>query len=145
MKFADFLNDKHWRSAYEKPVTCEGYWSASMQKWDYNDSSILTKLIQEVGRLCDSYASDLFIDWSSLEKRIEKAGYDYTGEVCLFGLRENGVDHNAFIESRMDNYGDYWRYEYRAIYKLVITVEEANHNCDYGVKAKYIKMELGRV
>ena len=34
-----------------------------------NLSSILTVLIQEAGRWCRSYASDLFIYWSSLQKQ----------------------------------------------------------------------------
>lgn len=37
-----------------------------------NLSSILTVLIQEAGRWCRSYASDLFIYWSSLQKQVDE-------------------------------------------------------------------------
>lgn len=133
------------KSSYAKVIEASGHWSTYSNAFDFNDSSILTKLIQETGRLCDSYASDLFIEYKYLMKRMEEAGYNYTGEVCLFGLRDMGVDGNSFIESRLTQNPHYGIYEYRAIYRLAITVTEEDYNVDYGVKAKSIKMELVKV
>lgn len=89
--------------------------------FDINYSSILTRLIQECGRLCESYASDLFITWNGIiqklkEKTMETSAY-------LFGIREMGVDSNEFVISRYNNYGSYARHEYRKIYRLDIIVE----------------------
>ena len=47
-------------------ITAEGRWQRDLWGqlcWDINTSGILTQLIQDAGRYCDSYASDLFIQW----------------------------------------------------------------------------------
>lgn len=64
-----------------------------------NYSRILTILIQEAGRVCADYASDLFISWESLldeaEKKMkEKADFTLT---TFFGFREQGVDGPFYI------------------------------------------------
>ena len=92
------------------------------RNWDINYSSILTKLIQECGRLCERYASDLFIDWMSIAKKIENKTLETS--IHLFGIRENGVDHATFILSRYENNGRNAMYEYRKIYRLDISVNE---------------------
>lgn len=86
-----------------------------------NYSSILTRLIKECGRLCESYASDLFITWNSIVRKLEEKTMDTSA--YLFGIREMGVDHNEFILSRYDNNGCYARHEYRKIYRLDVIVE----------------------
>lgn len=88
--------------------------------FDINCSSILTRLIQECGRLCESYASDLFIIWNEIiqklkEKTMETSAY-------LFGIREMGVDSSEFIISRY-NSDCYAKHEYRKIYRLDVIVE----------------------
>lgn len=97
---------------------------ATGRNWDINYSSILTKLIQECGRLCERYASDLFIDWSSIKEKIENKTLEIS--TYLFGIRENGVDHNAFVLSRYENNGKNAMYEYRKIYRLDITVDDGD-------------------
>ena len=94
------------------------------RNWDINYSSILTKLIQECGRLCERYASDLFIDWSSIEGQIKDRCLETSTR--LFGIRENGVDHNTFVLSRYENNGRNARHEYRKIYRLDITVDNGD-------------------
>ena len=42
-------------------IEATGSWNDYRECWDINTSDILTKLIQAAGRLCDRYASDLFI------------------------------------------------------------------------------------
>ena len=109
----------------EKDFSTKTYYSqvieAEGRDFDINCSSILTKLIQECGRLCESYASDLFITWSGIERKLKEKTMETS--VHLFGIREMGVDHNEFILSRYNNYGCYARYEYRKIYRLNIIVD----------------------
>lgn len=85
-----------------------------------NYSSILTKLIQEAGRWCKSYASDLFIDWYTIYKQIEEQ--QLKNGSYLFGFREYGVDHDNFIFHRYEQHNA--SHEYRAIWRLDITVDE---------------------
>lgn len=94
-----------------------------------NYSSILTKLIQECGRLCESYASDLFVDWNIIDEKLRAKTMETSTH--LFGIREMGVDHNEFILNRYNNNGCYAKYEYRKIYRLDIVVDD-----------DFIRMEL---
>ena len=109
----------------EKDFSRIAYKAKAIKAWgrDFkiNYSSILTKLIQECGRLCESYASDLFIDWSTIDKKLQEKTLETS--VHLFGIREMGVDHNEFILSRYNNYGYHARYEYRKMYRLNIIVD----------------------
>lgn len=92
--------------------------------FEINYSSILTKLIQECGRLCESYASDLFIIWNGIARKLEKKAMETSA--YLFGIREMGVDHSEFILSRYNNNGCYANYEYRKIYRLDVIVENGS-------------------
>lgn len=86
-----------------------------------NYSSILTRLIQEAGRICEFYASDLFIDWRSIVEALDDGSVE-TGS-RLFGFRKSGVDEAKSIL--------YWRNEtsralpdhYSTIWRLDIDVE----------------------
>lgn len=90
--------------------------------FDINYSSILTKLIQECGRLCESYASDLFITWNRIVRELERETMETS--TYLFGISEMGVDHTEFVLNRYNNYGCLAKYEYRKIYRLNIVVED---------------------
>ena len=90
-------------------------------KASINTSSILTKLIQEAGRWCRSYASDLFIFWSSLQKQVEEGSIESSSH--LFGFRETGVDDESSIFHKYANYGYIPAHEYRAIWRLHINVD----------------------
>ena len=92
------------------------------RNFDINYSSILTKLIQECGRLCESYASDLFITWNEIVQKLKDKTMETS--VYLFGIRDMGVDHNEFILSRYDNNGCFAMHEYRKMYRLNIFVED---------------------
>lgn len=85
-----------------------------------NYSSILTRLIQEAGRICEFYASDLFIEWRSIVEALEDGTIE-TGSY-LFGFRDSGVDEAKSVL--------YWynetsrgRDHYSAIWKLDVDVE----------------------
>lgn len=83
-------------------------------KWAINISDILTKLIKEVGRLCDNYASDLFIGWNEIQKKLDN-GTMRGDELYVFAIRDGGVDHEQWYENHKDkpNY-------YRAVWFLDI-------------------------
>ena len=87
-----------------------------------NYSSILTRLIQEAGRWCKRYASDLFIDWYYLINDIKNNAVE--DRTLLFGFREDGVDGNRFVCSRYTQDRTLARYEYRALWRLDITVDD---------------------
>lgn len=121
------INDYAW-----KPITEDGYLSRYSEKYEINYSGILTRLIQETGRFCESFASDLFIDWEAVLRCIDTdAPID---ETYLFGLRQHGVDHKEYVFSRFENDGAYWKHNYRAMYRL-----------DIHADGKDISMTLGRV
>jgi len=112
-----------------------GYYSG---RYEINYSSILTQLIQEAGRYCERFASDLFIDWSSVVDWIDSAENGME-ETFLFGFRQNGVDHKEYVLSRYENEKDRARYNYRSLWRLDV---ETSRN-EYGTDE--IKMVLGRV
>lgn len=103
-----------------KPIESTGYWSNFSERWDINYSSILTELIQQAGRWCECFASDLFISWQTVEKRL--VSREIENESFLFGFRQYGVDHDRFIFSRFNQ--DEFTQEYRTIYRLDIELME---------------------
>ena len=120
-------NDYAWKTIIE-----DGHLSYYSGRYEINYSSILTKLIQEAGRLCESFASDLFIDWQAVTRCIDTDAE--INETFLFGLRQYGVDHKEYVFSRLENDGRYWKHNYRAMYRLDVTAD-----------GKDITMTLGRV
>ena len=88
--------------------------------FEINYSSILTRLIKECGRLCESYASDLFVDWNGISRKLKEKSMETSS--YLFGIREMGVDHSEFVLSRYNN-NSHAYYEYRKIYRLDIVIE----------------------
>ena len=90
--------------------------------FDINYSIILTKLIQECGRLCERFASDLFIDWHNIEEEIKNKTIG--ASTYLFGIREDGVDHDEFILSSYNTNGCNAKYRYRKIYRLDVVVDD---------------------
>lgn len=86
-------------------------------KWEINYSSILTKLIQEAGRWCEYYASDLFITWHDIDKKLDDGTMGT--EQFIFGFRDNGVDHKEWYELHKN---DVCRY--RAVWFLDVTIND---------------------
>ena len=114
-------------------VTASGYVSSYSGAYEINTSGILSRLIQEAGRFCESFASDLFIDWKEIEKKIDCN--DALFLTYLFGFRQNGVDHNSFILSRYNGGGyAFPEKEYRSMWRLDIKAD-----------GNSITMTLGRV
>ena len=131
-------------SDYIKPIVTEGSTSyySDRNGIEINYSSILTRLIQEAGRYCEDYASDLFIDWSSINDKLIEGTIE--SETKLFGFREHGVDHINFIFDRAHNSPRIYQYEYRSIWRLDIEVT-ADENYWWHKVKKDVKMTLYRV
>lgn len=107
-----------------------------------NYSGILSFLIRRAGNICKSYASDLFITWSGLTERLQDVSY--TGEKLLFGFRECGVDSNAFVLSRLNNYGkEGMMSEIKELYILEIKAEPMYGSCGEVTRVD-IEMKLGK-
>lgn len=96
-------------------------------KYEINYSSVLTRLIQEAGK-CEYYASDLFFDWNYMIDILENIDQpkDFS-LIRVFGFRESGVDHKAFVDSRLDCPACYGRKEeiYHGIYVLTLECRES--------------------
>ena len=126
------INDFHRANIFEE----EGRWISHNEKVDINYSSILTKLIQEAGRLCDYFASDLFISWESVKRWINEL---YIGEpkseTFVFGFRKSGVDHKEWVENKYQNPTVYGTPKeiYREIYVLKMDFDGGS-----------LKMKLGK-
>ena len=88
-----------------------------------NWCSILTALIKIAGRICRRFASDLFIDWRSIDAALRDKSYN--GGKYLFGFRENGVDHAAYILARLNDSWMHYRSEVKELYLLEIKVERS--------------------
>lgn len=72
---------------------------------DANFSDEYTRLIKLSAKLCDRFASDILIDIKSIEDWLNDENMDSESEerVFFFGFRKDGVDHEAFIESKVKN------------------------------------------
>lgn len=69
-----------------------------------NLSGISTRLIQDVGRFCERYASDFIISWDAVRKQLEPRPItEPYRSVELFAIRRAGVDHNSFFMSHLKN------------------------------------------
>lgn len=85
-------------SCGERIITAKGRY-----RWgevEVNDSSIWTRLIQEAGRKCDWYASDILI-WYESYMRVRdeciRSGGEYN---WMYGFRTSGVDECEQTEGR---------------------------------------------
>ena len=87
-----------------------------------NMSTIYDKLIKEAAK-CRYYASDLIIDIRALERAIEAK----ENKLVFFGFRESGVDHEAFIDSRLESSGGNPEVNYRAIWAVDLKFDPVNN------------------
>lgn len=106
---------------------------------EINLSEIYTVLIQEAGRWCESYASDLLHDIANVKaaldypdewekcRHFQKADNGNDSVYFRFGFRANGVDHKEYIESALKNEHEKYHY-YRSIWELRIEKDATRHN-----------------
>lgn len=114
------LNDA--RKALKGTIEAEGKYvvetkvdGSQSYSWSINTSDILTKLIQEAGRLCDRYASDLFIDWEEINKGLEHGSIKKG--TYVFAIRDDGIDHKTWYEKHKNDYN-----YYRAVWFLDVII-----------------------
>ena len=113
----------------ERVITANGRYLAYRDSVDVNDSAIWTRLIQEAGRKCDDYASDLLIDYGSYKRDLPEFVKNKENHQWLFGFRPMGVDHTEFIE-RSDR-------KYFSLFNLNLIIEDD--------ELGFFKLELRRV
>ena len=103
-----------------------------------NFSSECSRLINEAGRWCESYASDILIDFEAIKAYLErlKNGEETEGREFWFGFRQMGVDGLTFIQSRTER--EYASHVYRAVWRWRFIVEERK----YGL---YVVSELEKL
>ena len=104
-----------------------------------NFSSEWSRLINEAGRWCESYASDILIDFETIEAYLGQLanGEESEGREFWFGFRQMGVDGLAFIRSRTER--EYASHVYRAVWRWSFTVEE-RFDGELYVKSKLEKL-----
>ena len=106
------------RSALSGTITETGSYNPLEGKWEINYSSILTRLIQEAGRWCESYASDLFVQWKyGIDQKLDN-GTLYTN-TFVFAFRDSGVDHEEWYENHKNE-----RNYYRAVWYLDVLTDK---------------------
>lgn len=90
-----------------------------------NLSSVVSFLIKEAGRLCDSYASDLYYDLKQLFTDLEGENsvlFEQDTYQWIVGIRDMGVDHDGFIDCALRGNYDLEK-RYRAIYAIHVEPE----------------------
>lgn len=106
------------RAALAGTITETGSYDPLQGKWEINTSSILTRLIQEAGRWCEFYASDLFVQWKyEIDKKLENGTLET--DTFVFAFRNLGVDHEEWYENHKNE-----RNYYRAVWFLEVETNE---------------------
>ena len=106
------------RSALSGTITETGSYNPLEGKWEINYSSILTRLIQEVGRWCEHYASDLFVQWKyEIEQKLDNGTLET--DTFVFAMYDSGVHHKAWYENHKNEYN-----YYRAVWFLDVVTDE---------------------
>ena len=106
------------RSVLAGTVTETGSYNSLEGKWEINTSSILTRLIQEAGRWCESYASDLFVQWKyGIDQKLDN-GTLYT-DTFVFAFRDSGVDSEEWYENHKNEHN-----YYRAVWFLDVLTDK---------------------
>lgn len=82
--------------------------ASNMTEKDVNLSTIASILIGEAGRWCKTYASDFIITWDTVREAVTK--HVSTFDECetdtiVFGFRLHGVDHDSYVNSRIEQPG----------------------------------------
>lgn len=106
----------------------KGYWSINL-------SSIETKLIQEVGRFAEFYASDFLITWAHMQELLKtplpKIREHEKQGVLIIAIRKSGVDGEGYLLSRTDpkscnHQTGYVAEYYRSAYAVTWNIKDNN-------------------
>ena len=106
------------RSALAGTITETGSYNPLEGKWEINYSSILTRLIQEAGRWCESYASDLFVQWKyKIDQKLDNGTLET--DTFVFAMYNSGVHHKEWYENHKNEHN-----YYRAVWFLDVVTDE---------------------
>lgn len=105
-------------------ATVTATYSYSSNRWNANMSEIYSALICAAATYCDRYQSDVLYDIGSVAEYLSSGCVD--GATFWFGFRDCGVDHAAFIESRLSAPGCYGANPYRKVMALVCGVPDSD-------------------
>lgn len=100
-------------------------------KVDINLSGIYDILIHETGRFAERYASDLLIDIKSFEKDLYEKPFEHNHKTYLFGIRRDGVDHNAYVYANIKNNKNrpgYLNMYYRKLLAVELRIDETPYS-----------------
>ncbi len=89
-----------------------------------NYSDILSYLIKEAGRVCERFSSDLFVQWSNIEKNLREK--DIMETFYLFGFRKHGVDHEDYVLKKLQSPEVYGYNVYESLYAMKIETNAEN-------------------
>lgn len=132
------FNEDYIKNAFERgmgkclevsgKLISEAYTGEKQQyRANINMSSIYTELIQNTGRFCEQYASDLLIDIDRVKAILATPVDTDTEDYIVFALRQSGVDSNSYVSANLENYGrkdsGWIGLYYRRIYALKIRRE----------------------
>ena len=93
--------------------------------WDkfngINISSEMSFLIKEAGRICESFASDIFYDLKELHRDLvdEPVLNPQADYLFIVGIRESGCDGKTFISIKLE--AETAKQNYRKLYAIRVT------------------------
>lgn len=105
-------------------ATATATYNYSSNRWDANMSEIYSALIRVAATYCDHYQSDVLYDIGSAAEYL--SGGCVNGATFWFGFRDCGVDHAAFMESRLSDPGCYGTNPYRKVMALVFGIPDSD-------------------
>lgn len=111
------------RNMLNGTVRANGY-RTSDGRFEINTSDILTKLIKLAAKHCDSYASDLFVQWKYNVEKVLETGEMQT-QYFVFAFRDGGIDHKEWWELHKDD-----PHYYKEVWFLSVIVDETKITMD---------------
>lgn len=134
----DYLMRSFEKARSERDIVTKG------EIGNINLSSIFTKIIQTVGRFCESFASDMLYDIDHVIAMTSEHDVAPGEDVIIgFGIRENGVDHNAYIMNRLEGTVSYIGYPRpETMYRKILAVRVTNVNRESTVTLRDITHSL---
>ena len=128
----EYLN-KAFEESKTKGIIATGYNDPST----VNMSDIWTTLIQNTGRFCERYASDIVIDINMIQDDLRNLNNVNEYEnIYAIGIRKEGVDGNAFLTHRLKDaykmnhlYATCYDY-YRKIFVVKLTKIDNDITCE---------------
>lgn len=106
-------------------ITVDGEYNPYEHRWDINHGEIITRLIQDTGRYCQSHACSLFFTLHEIEQKLEQGKPNWK-QSYIFAIHDRGVDDKEEYEERKQNV-----HFYRKVWQL-----------DINTSSEMITMEL---